>query len=279
MKPDHIKRYLVPVLGNELSLIECGFNGWGIEDCTHSEDAGVICQRPGNNQDCFSSCNLSNGYFLDGNNGCGKCSSECKTCVGTPENCTTCPQNTFLNMTGNMTFNCASSCVERYFADPLTQHCMPCGINCQDCEGRKDNCTACAGKFLNNSKCVDQCSENELTVKGVSGIRLAGANSTVEGRVEVLHDGIWGTICDDSFDMMDAKVICRQLKLGKAVEALGRAKYGMGTGQIWIDDLRCVGTERNIRHCKMKAGKCTCILESHIPNFVRIRTFTFHFSN
>lgn len=43
MKLDYIKRYFVLVLGNEFFLIECGFNGWGIEDCIYFEDVGVIC--------------------------------------------------------------------------------------------------------------------------------------------------------------------------------------------------------------------------------------------
>ena len=45
-------------------------------------------------------------------------------------------------------------------------------------------------------------------ILGVTPIRLVGAASTEshEGRVEIWHDGRWGTICDDGFTSNDAKV-------------------------------------------------------------------------
>ena len=43
-----------------------------------------------------------------------------------------------------------------------------------------------------------------------SSVRLVGPSS-LEGRVEVCNHGMWGTVCDKSFDVLDANVVCQQL--------------------------------------------------------------------
>ena len=42
-------------------------------------------------------------------------------------------------------------------------------------------------------------------------LRLAGGNIRNEGRVEICLNNLWGTVCDDSWGVADATVVCREL--------------------------------------------------------------------
>ncbi|NXG35502.1 MARCO protein, partial [Dromaius novaehollandiae] len=75
-------------------------------------------------------------------------------------------------------------------------------------------------------------------------IRIAGGGS--RGRVEILHNGSWGTICDDSWDSRDATVVCRMLGYSRAISTFTASA---GTGEIWLDEVNCRGNERSILDC------------------------------
>ena len=42
-------------------------------------------------------------------------------------------------------------------------------------------------------------------------IRLLGGTTQLEGRVSVCKNNVWGTVCDSSWQNIDATVVCRQL--------------------------------------------------------------------
>ena len=68
------------------------------------------------------------------------------------------------------------------------------------------------------------------------------------GRVEVFHNGVCGTVCDDKWDNNEAKVVCRELKLafnGPSTCLLGN-KVVDGSGIIWMDDVACSDTETSL---------------------------------
>ncbi|NXV39132.1 DMBT1 protein, partial [Rissa tridactyla] len=75
------------------------------------------------------------------------------------------------------------------------------------------------------------------------------------GRVEVQHDGRWGTVCDDDWGLPDAAVVCRQLGCGAALAAPPGAWFGEGLGPIWLNGLRCRGTEERLVLCRHRGWR------------------------
>ena len=79
-------------------------------------------------------------------------------------------------------------------------------------------------------------------------MRLVGGLTAAEGRVEVNYEGTWGTVCNDSsWDLNDAMVVCQMLGYSSVLAA--HVKYGEGSGNVWMSNLACTGSESNISEC------------------------------
>ncbi|XP_047464834.1 neurotrypsin [Mugil cephalus] len=81
-------------------------------------------------------------------------------------------------------------------------------------------------------------------------VRLVGGDSPWEGRVEVFHNGDWGTVCDDHWTQQHAEVVCRQLGYRGHAEVVSDGTFGEGVGLILLDDVQCEGSETSLLDCQ-----------------------------
>lgn len=70
-----------------------------------------------------------------------------------------------------------------------------------------------------------------------------------QGHVELLYAGVWGSVCDDGFDLNDANVVCRELGYSGAENAHALAQFGLADRFIHLDDLSCYGNETQLDDC------------------------------
>lgn len=105
-------------------------------------------------------------------------------------------------------------------------------------------------------------------------IRLEGGTA-IGGRVEICNNRVWGTVCNDSFGNEEAIVACRQLGFENsckpirmhyllhyryirtlytlafylAAQVISSLQFGTSTGQIWLDEVSCNGSEETLLNC------------------------------
>lgn len=116
------------------------------------------------------------------------------------------------------------------------------------CQGNEASLWNCASAPRPQHTCTH---ERDVSVicSGQKGPRLVGGNDSCSGRVEILRDEIWGTVCDTYWDLQDAAVVCNHLRCGVALSAPGGALFGEGNGSIWKDIHECRGNEMRLNDC------------------------------
>ncbi|XP_034015915.1 lysyl oxidase homolog 3B isoform X2 [Thalassophryne amazonica] len=268
--------------GGEKSIEFCKSRGWGNSDCTHEEDAGVICKDeriPG-----FVDSNVIDAY-VDENKleevrlrpivAAAKKKLpitegvvEVKYKDGWVQICDLrwTIKNTRV-VCGMLGFPHEKKVNKNFYKLYLARQTNYYHIHSVACTGTevhlaacplefsKPNSTAsCAGGMPAVISCTPgplftQNSSSKKKNKVSSNVRLKGGAKIGEGRVEVLKNNEWGTVCDDRWDLQSASVVCRELGFGSAKEALTGARMGQGMGPIYMNQVKCLGVEKSIWDC------------------------------
>ncbi|XP_052429813.1 antigen WC1.1-like [Carassius gibelio] len=95
-------------------------------------------------------------------------------------------------------------------------------------------------------------------------LRLTETDGRCSGRLEVYHNAVWGSVCDDHWDISDAQVVCRQLGCGAALRADGNSVFGAGEGVVWMNKVECRGNEIHLWDCPLSLNNNTdCFRKKH----------------
>ncbi|XP_032424718.1 deleted in malignant brain tumors 1 protein-like isoform X2 [Xiphophorus hellerii] len=218
--------------GSESALTNCQHSGFGTHTCNHTEDAGVVCSGPVRLAGPGSTRCSGRVEVLFRESTWG---TVCDDEWGIADANVVCRQldcGTALNATSSAYFGQGDG---KIWLDDV------------QCSGNESSLTSCGHKGQGKHNCDH--SEDAGVICSDSVIRLIGSTSC-SGRVEINHDGQWGTVCDNGWDLSDAQVVCRQLNCGAALSATSSAASGPGTGQIWLDHVNCTGNESALTNCQ-----------------------------
>ncbi|XP_051546838.1 deleted in malignant brain tumors 1 protein-like isoform X2 [Myxocyprinus asiaticus] len=117
------------------------------------------------------------------------------------------------------------------------------------CSGPESTLKTCVSRGWGVHSC-DHRFDAGVICSDIGSVRLVDGNSSCSGRVEVLHDGQWGTVCSYNWDTTDAAVVCKQLDCGEALQAPRDAHFGPGSGPISMGNVSCTGSESTLKSCE-----------------------------
>ncbi|XP_028600490.2 lysyl oxidase homolog 3 isoform X2 [Podarcis muralis] len=273
--------------GSEKSITDCRSRGWGNSDCSHEEDAGVICKDeriPGfvdsnvieTEQNQVEELRLrpvvshakrplpvAEGIVEVRHRG-----SWAQIC---DENWSSRNSRVICGMLG---FPAEKKVNRNFYKLSLERQPLNYRLHSVACLGTEVHLSLCSFEFYKGNatgvcragmpavvSCVPgplfatgnaQKKKRQRQQTGQQRVRLKGGAKPGEGRVEVLKNGEWGTVCDDRWSLASASVVCRELGFGSAKEALTGARMGQGMGQIHLNEVRCLGTEKSLWSCPHK---------------------------
>nr|XP_056720376.1 deleted in malignant brain tumors 1 protein-like [Euleptes europaea] len=243
--------------GKENAISKCPAKEWGAHDCTHTEDVGVVC---------------AGIFFHLGENvrlasGSNRCSGRVEV-YHNEQWGTVCDNGWDLN---DAQVVCRElECGNALSAVGGARYSQGSGtiwLDKVNCTGKEKSLRDCPKRPWGEHSCDHrrdasvECSELTipLTIPDPNEIRLVNGSNRCSGRVEVLHNQQWGTVCDDDWSMLNAQVVCRELECGVALSSPRGAHFGEGSDHIWLDDVKCKGTEASLRDCRLKGwGEHNC---------------------
>ncbi|XP_064369534.1 antigen WC1.1-like [Dromaius novaehollandiae] len=143
--------------------------------------------------------------------------------------------------------------VQKAYAAPvLGPGSSPLGLSGLRCVGTEARLAQC-NSTLPSAAPPDHAEEAAVVCSGSQRVRLVSGPGRCAGRVEVYVQGTWSRVCEDTWDLWDAAVVCHQLGCGEVLAVPGSARYGRGSGPVWLGAGACSGAEATLWDCPAPA--------------------------
>ncbi|XP_065890349.1 scavenger receptor cysteine-rich type 1 protein M160-like isoform X4 [Dysidea avara] len=257
--------------GTEASLKFCSFPGFGVTPLQTSieyNSAGVVC---------FNQAAPPNIRLVGGtNNLAGRVEVYYNHQWGT-----ICADRWYINAARVVCHQLGyygSEVMATFSTGATTQPVWLSGI---ECNGEEKVITDCVHNNWGNNSCSHEeyagvvCSESNFTVP----VRLVDGADSYEGRVEVLVNGIWGTICVGGPQDVDGDVICRQLGHYASRQLYLASEFGVASPDtpyiFW--GLTCTGNELQISECDgIRLGDAPLISCNHAEDDLGVRCYDYN---
>ncbi|XP_062576045.1 deleted in malignant brain tumors 1 protein-like isoform X2 [Saccostrea cucullata] len=228
--------------GAETDVLDCPHSTSA--NCTHSEDAGVLCFLP-NRHIKLSNGNATNEGFIEVFIN-GKWGAVCDQVWDNDDAKVACRS---LGYSGGVAVNSS-------VFGPGNEYIWLDGINCNGNEGSLLQCT---DSVTGSNEC------NSGRIVGVvcyptrnDTVRIVNGSSAEEGRVEVLINGQWGSVCDNGWSKSDADVTCKSLGYAGGL-SVSSSVFGEGSGRAWLDNVNCNANKKSLFECTQSViGSSTC---------------------
>eukprot|EP00118_Oscarella_pearsei_P005133 m.23111 g.23111 ORF g.23111 m.23111 type:complete len:385 (+) comp28441_c0_seq2:1239-2393(+) len=243
----------VACFGNESRLQDCRFSGWKNHNCSHREDAGVIC-----NSSTFhipvrlasSTLQLPFGRVEVLYN--GEWGTVCSDDWGIADARVVCKQLGYPDAYNAKTAAYFGAGRGTIWMDDVR------------CNGDEEFLKDCSLRELGEENCDHHedagvvCVGGSVDDIGFTGVRLVGGSFPSEGKLEVFHNNEWGSVCDDFWTFGSSRVVCRQL--GYSDAAMGHTELGNSVDQqpYWMKDCKCTGREKRIQECDFQDWEESC---------------------
>jgi deleted-in-malignant-brain-tumors protein 1 len=235
--------------GSERALGDCTASFSGINNCTHAQDAGVRCQ---------SGCHDGDVRLVEGSSLLeGRveiCMSDawgtvCDDGWGITDAAVVCRQ---LGLPAAGAIFTSSA----HFGQGVGLIALS-NVQCSGTESKLVECPSGVISCSHNEDVGVRCQRRSDCVHG--DVRLATVSNSLQGRVEVCYDGVWGTVCNSGWETVEARVVCRQLGYSTSGAAVDNTNsFGSAAGPVLLRYVACRGNEFKLLECGNTALDSSC---------------------